>query len=66
MAIAPTGAEAAAFAPGADAALAALTPGAEPISPIIQLIMRMPGHIGLLSSFFEALGALFMPTARVP
>ncbi len=41
--------------------LAALTPGAEPISPIIQLIMRMPGHIGLLSSFFEALGALFMP-----
>jgi len=57
----PTGAEAAAFAPGADAALAALTPGAEPISPIIQLIMRMPGHIGLLNSFFEALGALFMP-----
>lgn len=61
MAIVPTGAEAAAFAPGADAAIAALTPGAEPISPIIQLIMRMPGHIGLLSSFFEALGALFMP-----
>jgi LysM repeat protein len=61
LAIAPTGAEAAAFAPGADAAIAALTPGAEPISPIIQLIMRMPGHIGLLSSFFEALGALFMP-----
>ncbi len=59
--IVPTGAEAAAFAPGADAALAALTPGAEPISPIIQLIMRMPGHIGLLNSFFEALGALFMP-----
>ncbi len=59
--IVPTGAEAAALAPGADAALAALTPGAEPISPIIQLIMRMPGHIGLLSSFFEALGALFMP-----
>ncbi len=61
MSIVPTGAEAAAFAPGADAAIAALTPGAEPISPIIQLIMRMPGHIGLLSSFFEALGALFMP-----
>lgn len=59
--IVPTGAEAAAFAPGADAAIAALTPGAEPISPIIQLIMRMPGHIGLLNSFFEALGALFMP-----
>lgn len=57
----PTGAEAAAFTPGADAAIAALTPGAEPISPIIQLIMRMPGHIGLLNSFFEALGALFMP-----
>ena len=61
MPLVPTGAEAAAFAPGADAAIAALTPGAEPISPIIQLIMRMPGHIGLISSFFEALGALFMP-----
>ncbi len=37
-------------------------PGAhEPISPLIQMIMRMPGHIGLLNSFFEALQALFLP-----
>ncbi|MGH9549314.1 MAG: hypothetical protein ACRD3W_08065, partial [Terriglobales bacterium] len=36
-------------------------PGAsEPISPIIQLIMRMPGQIGLASSMFEALGNFIM------
>jgi nucleoid-associated protein YgaU len=47
---------------GAEAALMPLVPGAsEPISPLIQLIMRMPGHIGLLNSFFEALGAFFLP-----
>src|SRR5262249_7740713 len=50
--------------PGAEqAALSAMpiVPGAnEPISPIIQLIMRLPGHIGLLNSFFEALGHIFM------
>lgn len=61
-AIMPTGAEASALTalPGADAALAAV-PGGEPISPIIQLILKMPGHIGLLNSFFEALAALFFP-----
>lgn len=37
-------------------------PGAEQtISPLIQMIMRMPGHIGLASSFFEALGNFFLP-----
>lgn len=35
---------------------AAQQAGANAISPIIQLIMRLPGHIGLMSSFFEALG----------
>ena len=29
------------------------------VSPIIQLIMRMPGHIGLMSSAFEAFAAFF-------
>lgn len=55
-----------ALTPGAgEAALSALpppVPGAnEPISPIIQLIMRMPGHLGIMSSFFEALGHIFSP-----
>ena len=40
----------------------ALVPGHnEPISPLIQMIMRMPGHIGLVNSFFEALQAFIMP-----
>lgn len=65
-----TGAESHAMAaatpivPGAESAAMAMpmVPGAsEPISPLIQLIMRMPGQIGLLSSFFEALGNFFMP-----
>jgi len=51
--------------PGADVtALTAMpgVPGAgEPISPLIQLIMKLPGHIGLLNSFFEALSNFFMP-----
>ncbi len=33
----------------------------EPISPIIQLIMRLPGHLGIMSSFFEALSKFFTP-----
>jgi nucleoid-associated protein YgaU len=37
--------------------------GHEAISPIIQMIMRMPGHIGLFSSFFEALGNFLAPHA---
>jgi LysM repeat protein len=51
-----TGAEAHAFAnPG-------LIPGAnEPISPLIQMILRMPGHIGIFNSFFEALQAMILP-----
>lgn len=55
---------AAAIAPAAEAGLMhmPIVPGAgEPISPLIQLIMRMPGQIGLFSSFFEALGNFFLP-----
>jgi LysM repeat protein len=40
------------------AALAAI-PGGEPISPIIQLIMKMPGAMGMLNNFFEVLHNLF-------
>lgn len=50
----PTGLEAMSM-PGAP------LPGAEPISPLINMIMKMPGHIGLASSFFECLANFFMP-----
>src|ERR1035437_7592222 len=35
------------------AALAAIPVGGEPVSPLIQLIMRMPGALGMGTSFFE-------------
>jgi len=49
--------------PGAESMLGAPgVPGAEQaISPLIQMIMKMPGHIGLAGSFFEALGSFFFP-----
>ncbi len=58
---------------GKDAAMAALPGGAESglgaigaageqaVSPLINMITKMPGHIGLMSSFFEMLGAFFGP-----
>lgn len=65
---APTvpGAESAAltFAPGSESAamlgnMAPVPPGGEPISPLIQLIMKMPGMMGVINNLFEFLGALF-------
>jgi len=57
MSHAMPGAESLMSAPGLPA-----VPGAEQaISPLVQMIMRMPGHIGLASSFFEALGNFFLP-----
>ncbi|MFN8553175.1 MAG: LysM domain-containing protein [Candidatus Obscuribacterales bacterium] len=61
-----TGAEAAslqAVVPGGEqhAMAAAQQVGNQAISPIIQMIMKMPGHIGLISSFFEALSSFFAP-----
>lgn len=54
------GAESTALMPGMESAL---VPGSEnAISPVIQLIMKLPGHIGLLSNFFDALMALFFPS----
>lgn len=51
--------------PGADSLTGALAvPGAEQtVSPLVQMIMKMPGHIGLASSFFEFLGSFFLPQA---
>jgi nucleoid-associated protein YgaU len=43
-----------------NAALAAMpAPGAEQISPLVQLILKMPGFSGMMNSFFEFLGSLF-------
>ncbi len=64
---APSGAEAAAMAqpmlPGADASALAALPGANEISPLVQLIMRLPGASGLISSFFEFFNNFFMGSA---
>lgn len=49
--------------PGAESAAIAAAPGADPVSPLIQLIMKLPG-IGAITSFFDALAALFMPGAH--
>jgi nucleoid-associated protein YgaU len=35
------------------------------ISPLIQLIMRMPGHIGLVSNFFECIAGFFTHHAQL-
>ena len=50
--------------PGAESMLGMpAVPGAEQaISPLVQMIMRMPGHIGIAGSFFEALGSFFCPS----
>ncbi|HEY9676570.1 MAG TPA: LysM peptidoglycan-binding domain-containing protein [Drouetiella sp.] len=65
------------FTPGIESHAAAAVPGAEqgimsavqaasqPISPLIQMIMRMPGQIGLFSSMFEALGNFLLGHADV-
>jgi nucleoid-associated protein YgaU len=56
-----TGAEQAVgkIAAGAEHAIGALAHAAsEPISPLIQMIMKMPGLTGIMNSFFEFLGAL--------
>jgi nucleoid-associated protein YgaU len=45
--------------PGAEGALGAvMPPGGEPISPLVQLIMKMPGLTGMMDSFFEFMGAI--------
>lgn len=65
-----TGAEAhalaAPLAPGSDAGLVgALAGGNEPISPIIQMIMKLPGAMSLVNSFFEFLSHFFLSATSV-
>lgn len=60
-----SGTEALAMMPptgGVEAGVLGAVPGAEPISPMIQLIMKLPGAMGLISSFFDFLAAFFSPT----
>lgn len=46
--------------PGAETLAVAQT-APHQISPMLQLIMRLPGHIGLMSSMFEAFSHFFLP-----
>lgn len=50
----PSGMEAAALTP-----TGMPMPGAEQMSPLVNMIMKMPGHLSLVSSFFEFLGSFF-------
>ncbi len=58
----PTGAEASLLkTPGLEAsAFAGMQPGADPMNPLIQLILKMPGALGMMQDLFEFLGALFL------
>jgi nucleoid-associated protein YgaU len=60
-AAAKVSAEAAALGAKAVGAIgnAAIAAAGEPISPLIQLIMKMPGATGIMNSFFEFLNNLF-------
>ncbi|MDZ4834652.1 MAG: LysM peptidoglycan-binding domain-containing protein [Candidatus Melainabacteria bacterium] len=42
-------------------ALAGLPLGGEPISPLVQMILKMPGLTGIVGDFFSALMAFFFP-----
>ena len=42
-------------------ALAGVPPGGEPISPLVQMILKMPGLTGIVGDFFSALMAFFFP-----
>ena len=39
----------------------AMPPGGEPISPLVQMILKMPGLTGIVGDFFSALMAFFFP-----
>lgn len=39
----------------------AIPPGGEPISPLVQMILKMPGLTGIVGDFFSALMAFFFP-----
>jgi nucleoid-associated protein YgaU len=59
------GTEALAMVPptgGLEATALTAAPGAEPISPLIQMILKMPGAMGFVSSIFDFFAAFFNPT----
>lgn len=47
---------------GLEATALTAAPGAEPISPLIQMILKMPGAMGFVSSIFDFFAAFFNPT----
>lgn len=58
------GTEAAAMLPATPGSEAAMLAAAnDPISPVIQLIMKLPGAMGIVSSFFEFLSNFFLNPA---
>jgi nucleoid-associated protein YgaU len=50
---------------GSSFAAKALQLAQQQISPLIQLIMRMPGHIGLINNFFECIAGFFTHHAQL-
>lgn len=62
LAAPPAGLESAGLMPGLEqGALAGIPPGGEPISPLVQMILKMPGLTGIVGDFFSALMAFFFP-----
>jgi len=62
-ALAPSGLEQAAVMPGMEqGALGAVAPGGETISPLVQMILKLPGLTGIIGDFFSALMAFFFPS----
>lgn len=57
------GTEAAAMMPAAPGSEALLAAANDPISPVIQLIMKLPGAMGIVTSFFEFLSNFFLNPA---
>lgn len=58
----PTGLEGGGLMPGLEqGVIAGMPPGTEPISPMIQMILKMPGLTGTVASFFEAIMSFLFP-----
>ncbi len=50
-----------ALLPGLEQGVIGAAPGGEPISPLVQMILKMPGLMGVVGDFFSALMAFFFP-----
>lgn len=61
--LSPTGLEGGGLMPGLEqGVIAGMPPGSEPISPMIQMILKMPGLTGTVASFFEAIMSFLFPS----